>query len=149
MIKYYNYSKKNYYLSNYTKFLKKTSFGFSNLTPVIKINKKDNNMTLAKISCIYDLLYFSKGINKIQALINLNNKVNAITPVYILKLGLKIYGININAQINDSFILKMFEIVLASFQVRDKLRKAEFFQETFLLAAINIKMVLDIFFLVK
>ena len=38
-------------------------------------------------------------------------------------------------------------MVLANFQVEDKLEKTWFFQETFLLANINIKVVLGILFL--
>ena len=46
---------------------------------------------------------------------------------YILKLGLKIRLINVKAQKIDDFILEMFEIVLASFQVKNKLEKVWFF----------------------
>lgn len=51
---------------------------------VTKANKKDDNMTLARISYIYYPLHFPKNINKIQALLNLGNEVNAITLVYAL-----------------------------------------------------------------
>lgn len=39
-------------------------------------------------------------------------------------------------------------MVLASFQIEDKLGKARFFQETFLLADINVEMVLGMLFLI-
>ena len=42
----------------------------------------------------------------------------------------------------------MFEIVLASFQVKDKLKKTRFFQKTFLLADFSVEMVLKIMFLI-
>ena len=41
----------------------------------------------------------------------------------------------------------MFGIVLTSFQVEDKLGKARFFQETFLLADLSIEVVLGMLFL--
>ena len=41
----------------------------------------------------------------------------------------------------------MFEMVLASFQVENKLKKARFFQKTFLLADINVEMILGMPFL--
>ena len=41
----------------------------------------------------------------------------------------------------------MFEMVIAGFQVLDKLNKVRFFQKTFLLANITIKVVLGMFFL--
>lgn len=40
----------------------------------------------------------------------------------------------------------MFGMVLASFQIEDKLGRARFFQETFLLAAISINVILGILF---
>ena len=41
----------------------------------------------------------------------------------------------------------MFEIVIASFQIENKLGKTWFFQETFLLADFNIDMILKMLFL--
>ena len=41
----------------------------------------------------------------------------------------------------------MFEMVLASFQIEDKLRKAQFSKETFLLADLNIEVILGMPFL--
>lgn len=55
------------------------------------------------------------------------NKVNAMTLAYIVKLGLKVLLINVRVQKIDSSILKTFEMVLASFQFEDKLRRARFF----------------------
>lgn len=42
---------------------------------------------------------------------------------YIVKLGLKIYFINIEAQKIDGSTLNIFEMVLASFQMENKLGK--------------------------
>lgn len=77
-----------------------------------------------------------------RALINSGSKINAMIPAYSSKLGVRIRWTNVGAQkINDS-TFKTFRMVLASFQVETKLEKARFFQQTFLLANSNIKMVL-------
>ena len=58
------------------------------------------------------------------------------------KLGLKICSINVKMQkINDS-IFKTFEMILTSYQIENKLEKAWFFEETFLLADFNIELVI-------
>ena len=54
---------------------------------------------------------------------------------------------NVKAQKIDGSIFKTFEIVLASFQVKNKLRGTQFFQKIFLLADFNIKIILKILFL--
>lgn len=66
-------------------------------------------------------------MNKVQALINSGSKINAMTLAQILKLGLKICHTNIRAYKIDDSILKIFEIVITSFQTKDKLKKAYFF----------------------
>ena len=47
-----------------------------------------------------------------------------MTLEYILKLSLKIHSINIEVQKIDGSIFEKFEIVLASFQVKNKFKKA-------------------------
>ena len=42
----------------------------------------------------------------------------------------------------------MFEMVLSSFKIKDKLKNARFFQKTFLLANLSIKMVLKMLFFI-
>ena len=68
--------------------------------------------------------------------------------MYILKLDLKVYYTNIEAQKIDCSTLKMFELVLASFQVEDKISRAQFFQKSFLLADISAEMVIGMPFLI-
>lgn len=58
---------------------------------------------------------------------NLRSNINAMILAYTLKLDLGIYYINIEAQKIDHFTLKIFKIVLASFQVENKLERARFF----------------------
>ena len=68
-------------------------------------------------------------------------------PEYILKLGPKICLTNIRTQKIDDFIFETFEIVLASFQVENKLGRPWFFQKTFLLADFSVEVVLGMPFL--
>ena len=70
-----------------------------------------------------------------------------MTSAYALRLGLRVCRTNIGAQKIDGIILKIFEMVLASFQIEDKLGKARFFQDTFLLANISAEVVLGMLFL--
>ena len=60
-----------------------------------------------------------------------------MTPTYASKLGLRVRRTNVGAQKIDRSTLETFGMVLASFQVEDKLGRACFFQETFLLADSN------------
>ena len=55
---------------------------------------------------------------------DLGSKVNAITPAYIAKLGLKVQKTDIGAQKIDGSTLDIFEMVLANFQIEDKLGRA-------------------------
>ena len=64
------------------------------------------------------------------------------------KLGFEVQTTNISAQKLDSILLGTFEIVIAGFQVKNKLDKAWFFQESFLLVNINLKVILEILFLI-
>ena len=112
-------------------------------------NIEDTLLTVNWVLYIYYPLRFRKDKkNEVQALINSSSKVNIMMLAYALKLGLKICRINVGAQKIDGSILKTFGIVLASFQVEDKLGKIRFFQETFLLADINMEVVLGILFLI-
>ena len=64
-----------------------------------------------------------------------------------MKLGLKVRLTNVRAQKIDGFTLETFEMVLASFQMKNKLGRPRFFQKTFLLANLSVKLVLRIPFL--
>ena len=104
---------------------------------------------MERVSCIYYPVQFKKDAHKtqVQALIDSGSKVNAMAPAYASKLGLKVYPTNVGAQKIDGSTLETFGMVLASFQVEDKLRRARFFQETFLLANISAEVVLGMLFL--
>lgn len=69
-------------------------------------------------------------------------------PVYILEQGFRVYCINVKVKKIDGSILKTFRIVLASFQIKNKLWRARFFEETFLLADISMEIVLQMPFFI-
>lgn len=66
---------------------------------------------------------------------------------YTKHLELQIRETNVDISKIDDLSLKTFEIVIASFQIIDKLNKARFFQNTFILAESSMEMVLRMFFL--
>ena len=66
---------------------------------------------------------------------------------YASRLGLRVYRTDIRAQKIESSTLEIFGMVLASFQMEDKLGSIWFVQETFLLADISTRLVLGISFL--
>ena len=72
------------------------------------------------------------------------SEVNAITPVYAAHLGLKMRVTNVGMQKIDRSSLAIYGMVIAAFQVVNKLGRSWFFQETFLLADIIMEMVLGI-----
>ena len=76
---------------------------------------KQNYMFLEWVLCIHYSLSFWKNTVGTKTLIDLDNKSNAIIPVYASKLGLNIHHIgNIGALKINISILKTFEIVLDS-----------------------------------
>lgn len=62
-----------------------------------------------------------------QALLNNENKVKAMSFDCIWKLGFKIRKTNIKIYKIDDFTLKTFEIIIANFQVKDKFGRLIFF----------------------
>lgn len=70
---------------------------------------------LERVLYIHYLLHFQKDISGIKVMIDLNSELNARTLMYISKLGLNVYHINVKAQIIDSSTFETFEMVLASF----------------------------------
>ena len=109
---------------------------------------KEEPISLERVPYIYYLLRFRKDTADVRALIDSGSEVNVMALAYASKLGLKIYHTNIGAQKIDGSTLKTFGMVLANFQVKDKLRRAQFSQITFLLADISMEIVLGMPFLI-
>ena len=113
-----------------------------------KASKEAQEVILNRLPCIYYLVQFRKDKGAtIQALINLDSKVNMMTLAYAKQLGLLVWKIDIGAQKIDSSSLWTFGIVIANFQIEDKLGRARFFQESFLLAETSMEVVLGMLFL--
>lgn len=82
-----------------------------------------------------------------QALIDSGSKVNAMSLIYAKKLEFQIWKTDIGIQKINGSTLSIFEIVIADFQVQDKLERAKFFQKTFLVTYTNMKVIFRMFFL--
>lgn len=74
-------------------------------------------------------------------------EVNIMTIVYATRLGLAIRITDISAQKIDGSFLKTQEMITAGFLLQDRLEKIGFFEKTFLLIDISIKIVLKMLFL--
>ena len=104
--------------------------------------------TLQHASFIHYLVQYQRDqAGKVIALIDSNSEVNAITAVFAARLGLPILSTGIGAQKIDGSALKTYGMVIAGFSIQDKLSRARFFEETFLLADISMEVVLEIPFL--
>ena len=95
--------------------------------------------------CIYYLVWFKE--KQVRALLDIGNKVNAISPAYIERLDLKIWKTNVAAQKIDSSTLETFGMVITDFQIENKGRKPRFFQEIFLVADNKFEVILGMSFL--
>lgn len=84
---------------------------------------------------------------KIRVLIDSNSKVNTMTLTHAAKLGLIPRSTNIGVEKIDGLALKTYKMTTIGFWVIDKLGQIRFFEETFLLADISIKVVLEMLFL--
>ena len=71
-----------------------------------------------------------------------------MTPVYAFKLSLEVWTTKVGVQKIDGSLLTTFGMVIAGFQIEDKLGKARFFQKLFLLVDTNMEVILEIFFLI-
>ena len=70
-----------------------------------------------------------------------------MNPNFAQKLGFYIRKTSIRVQKMDSSTLKTFRIVIANFQVEDKVNRPRFFKEIFLVADIKFEVILGISFL--
>ena len=65
---------------------------------MIEASKKDQKVILDQVPCIHYPVQFQNDKKAtIQTLINLDSKVNAITPAYAKQLGLQVQTIDIKA----------------------------------------------------
>ena len=107
----------------------------------------DGSEEVVKVPYIYYPVCFQEGQKQVRALLDSGSEVNAMSPVYAKRLGLKTCKTNIGAQKIDGSALETFEMVIADFQMEDKSGRPRFFQETFLVANTKFKMILRMPFL--
>lgn len=84
-------------------------------------------LLLKCVPYIYHLVQVKKNYIMVQALLVSSSKITVMTPANVAKLGIKIQSTDGSTQKIDDFMLEMFRIVLANFQVNDKLGKFWFF----------------------
>ena len=87
--------------------------------------RKENDIALQRVPCIHYLIPLKK--KEVQALIDSGSEVNVMIPAYTSKLDLQVHRIDIRAQKIDGSTFEIFGIVLARFQMEDKLEKIQFF----------------------
>ena len=74
-----------------------------------------NNKKVAKISYIYYPIWFQKSQKQIKALLDSGSEINAMSPAYAKRLGLKTWKTNVGAQKIDGSALKTFGMMIADF----------------------------------
>ena len=116
-------------------------------TSVSIIDNSGKDVVLKMVPYIYYSVWFQKGQEQVIALLNSGSEVNAISPAFVERLGLKIRKTNVGAQKIDGSTLETFKMVIADFQVEDKGGIPRFFQETFLVANTKFKVILGMPFL--
>ena len=95
---------------------------------VTEARKEVQEMILNWLSCIYYPMQFQKDKKRtIWVLKDLDSEANVITLAYNKQLGLQIWKTDVEAQKINSSLLRIFEMVIAGFQVEDRLGKARFF----------------------
>ena len=109
----------------------------------------DGSKEVIRVPCIYYPVQFqeNQGQEQVRALLNSGSEVNAMSPAYAKRLGLKTWKTNVGAQKIDGSALETFGMVIADFQVEDKSGRPRFFQEIFLVADTKFEVILGMPFL--
>ena len=97
-------------------------------TSVTGTNKALKMRVLDKVSCICYLVQFHKDKSKdILALLDSKSEINVIIPAYAAHLGLKVKMTNVGVQKINRSLLATYTMVIAAFQVVNKLGCPQFF----------------------
>ena len=97
-------------------------------TLVIGAKKAQKLRILNQASCIcYPMQFWKDKGSNILALLNSKNEVNAMTLAYAAQLGFKMQRTNVSASKINGSSLATYSIVIAVFQVLDKLGRSRFF----------------------
>ena len=105
----------------------------------------DDSKEIVRVPGIHYPVRFQE--EQVRALFNSGSKINAMSPAYAKRLGLKTQKTNVGAQKIDGSALETFEMVIADFQVEDKSGRPRFFQKTFLVADTKFEVILGMPFL--
>lgn len=70
-----------------------------------------------------------------------------MTPAYVVKLGLTTQKTSVEVQKIDGSKLEVYDMVLASFLLQDRLERVWFFKKIYLLADTSIEVILEMSFL--
>ena len=105
----------------------------------------DGSEEVVRVPCIHYPVWFQK--EQTRAMLNSGSKINTMNPNFVRKLSFKVWKINVGAQKIDGFALETFGIVIADFQVKNKVGRPRFFQEIFLVASIKFEVILGMLFL--
>ena len=81
-----------------------------------------------------------------MALFDLSSEVNAIYSTFAKKLGFLIKPIDIGAEKIDGIMLDNYEMVITAFLVINKVNWVRFFEKTFLVTNVSLKVVFKMFF---
>ena len=95
----------------------------------------------------YSVTFWKKSV-PVSALFDSGNEVDALYPTSAQELELFISPMEVGAQKIDSTILDTHGMVVAVFLVINKANRVRFFEKTFLVADINLKVVFEIPFLI-
>ena len=66
-------------------------------TSVLVTDNRGEEVMLKRVSCIHYPVWFQKGQEQVRALLDSGSKVNAMSPAYAKKLGLKTQKTNVGA----------------------------------------------------
>ena len=78
-------------------------------------DNRGEEVVIERVPCIHYPVQFQEGQEQVKALLDSGSEVNAISPAYAKRLGLKTQKINVGAQKIDGSTLKTFGMVIADF----------------------------------
>lgn len=81
--------------------------------------------------------------NLTAALLNSKSEINAISYTFTSQLGLQVWKTNVGVEKINGTLLKTYEMVVSTFFMLNKNGNERFFEESFLLAGVNLDMVLS------
>ena len=119
----------------------------------VPVTDGGEEVVLKRVPCIHYPVRFQEDSGQegqqqqVRALLDSGSEVNAMSPAYAERLGLKTWKTNVGAQKIDGSALETFGMVIAGFHIEDKGGRPRFFQEIFLVADTKFKVVLGMLFL--